>query len=62
MNRKKEKDAQVVTTELVDSICILLGHPETCPHGMPIPPGSVLQTFCQDRTQFGNFSGRIEDG
>jgi DtxR family Mn-dependent transcriptional regulator len=22
-----------------DSICILLGHPRTCPHGKPIPPG-----------------------
>lgn len=22
-----------------DNICILLGHPTTCPHGRPIPPG-----------------------
>ncbi len=22
-----------------DNICILLGHPKTCPHGKPIPPG-----------------------
>ena len=28
-----------VTPELVDSICILLGHPRACPHGMPIPEG-----------------------
>jgi DtxR family Mn-dependent transcriptional regulator len=28
-----------VTAELVDSICILLGHPRSCPHGMPIPKG-----------------------
>ena len=28
-----------VTPELVDSICILLGHPRECPHGMPIPEG-----------------------
>ncbi len=28
-----------VTHELVDSICILLGHPRACPHGMPIPQG-----------------------
>jgi DtxR family Mn-dependent transcriptional regulator len=28
-----------VNPELVDSICILLGHPRTCPHGMPIPEG-----------------------
>lgn len=28
-----------VTPELVNSICILLGHPKECPHGMPIPKG-----------------------
>jgi len=28
-----------------DNICILLGHPKTCPHGKPIPPG----TCCKDR-------------
>jgi len=28
-----------VTPELVDSICILLGHPSVCPHGLPIPQG-----------------------
>ena len=29
----------IITPELVDSICILLGHPKTCPHGSPIPQG-----------------------
>ena len=29
----------IITPELVDSICILLGHPKACPHGMPIPQG-----------------------
>jgi DtxR family Mn-dependent transcriptional regulator len=28
-----------------DNICILLGHPKTCPHGRPIPPGAC----CKDR-------------
>jgi len=32
-----------VTPELVDSICILLGHPRTCPHGMPIPEGQCCR-------------------
>jgi DtxR family Mn-dependent transcriptional regulator len=32
-----------VTAELVDSICILLGHPEKCPHGMPIPQGKCCR-------------------
>lgn len=25
--------------EMVDSVCTLLGHPATCPHGRAIPPG-----------------------
>lgn len=32
-----------VTPELVDSICILLGHPRECPHGMPIPEGQCCR-------------------
>lgn len=30
----------ILAPELVDSICILLGHPKQCPHGSPIPGGS----------------------
>lgn len=37
----------IVTTELVDSICTLLGHPKTCPHGLPIPEGQC----CIDSAQ-----------
>jgi len=33
----------IVTPELVDSICILLGHPKTCPHGMSIPEGQCCK-------------------
>ncbi|MBI5186961.1 MAG: metal-dependent transcriptional regulator [Nitrospinae bacterium] len=29
----------VLAPELVESICILLGHPKKCPHGSPIPEG-----------------------
>jgi len=32
-----------VTPELVDSICILLGHPRECPHGLPIPEGECCR-------------------
>jgi len=28
-----------IRPEMVDGICTLLGHPTTCPHGGPIPPG-----------------------
>jgi len=26
-------------TMLIDKLCSILGHPERCPHGEPIPPG-----------------------
>ncbi len=29
---------------LEDNICILLGHPETCPHGKPIPSGPCCRS------------------
>jgi len=34
----------IVTPELVDGICTLLGHPKECPHGMPIPEGNCCKT------------------
>jgi len=33
----------IINTEVVDSICTLLGHPRECPHGMPIPEGECCQ-------------------
>ena len=29
----------ILSPELTDRICTFLGHPETCPHGSPIPRG-----------------------
>jgi len=29
----------IITDVLVNSICIMLGHPTECPHGLPIPQG-----------------------
>ena len=34
----------VLAEEIADGICILLGHPRTCPHGSPIPPGACCRT------------------
>jgi DtxR family Mn-dependent transcriptional regulator len=34
----------IVNSELVDSICILLGHPRECPHGRPIPEGDCCKS------------------
>ena len=33
----------MLDTESADSICILLGHPRTCPHGRYIPPGECCE-------------------
>lgn len=33
---------------LDEQICILLGHPKTCPHGRPIPPGPCCQRAVTD--------------
>ena len=33
----------MVSQEVTDSICTLLGHPTTCPHGKPIPPGACCK-------------------
>jgi len=29
----------ILSQEATDRICAFLGHPTTCPHGAPIPPG-----------------------
>jgi DtxR family Mn-dependent transcriptional regulator len=34
-----------IRSEMVDSVCTLLGHPLHCPHGDPIPPGPC----CKER-------------
>lgn len=30
--------------ELTDALCTFLGHPTTCPHGQPIPPGGCCSS------------------
>lgn len=37
-----------IATELLDSICTLLGHPKQCPHGNPVPKGDCCK--CSART------------
>jgi DtxR family Mn-dependent transcriptional regulator len=32
-----------LSQEIADSICTLLGHPKTCPHGHAIPPGDCCR-------------------
>jgi Mn-dependent DtxR family transcriptional regulator len=33
------KFEHILSAEATDKICTFLGHPRTCPHGSPIPPG-----------------------
>jgi len=35
----------ILSTEATDSVCTLLGHPPTCPHGKAIPPGDCCGAF-----------------
>jgi DtxR family Mn-dependent transcriptional regulator len=32
-----------IREEMLDGVCTLLGHPSTCPHGRPIPPGKCCE-------------------
>jgi len=34
----------ILSPEATDSVCTLLGHPPTCPHGKSIPPGDCCGT------------------
>jgi DtxR family transcriptional regulator, Mn-dependent transcriptional regulator len=35
----------ILSPEATDSVCTLLGHPPTCPHGKPIPQGACCSAF-----------------
>lgn len=37
----------ILSTEVAESICTLLGHPKQCPHGSPIPKGSCCEKISQ---------------
>jgi putative ABC transport system ATP-binding protein len=41
------KFEHIISPELDQRICAFLGHPRTCPHGNPIPPGDC----CDHKTQ-----------
>ncbi len=36
---------------LDENVCTLLGHPKTCPHGKPIPPGRCCQKSAKEAAQ-----------
>lgn len=34
----------IIDTDLINALCTLLGHPRTCPDGLPIPPGECCRS------------------
>ena len=42
------KFEHILSPEATNSICILLGHPTTCPHGKPIPDGECCHKGAAD--------------
>ncbi len=45
MERQACELEHILSPEATDSVCTLLGHPPTCPHGNPIPPGPCCGTY-----------------
>jgi Mn-dependent DtxR family transcriptional regulator len=50
------KFEHILSPGATDKICAFLGHPRTCPHGAPIPPGpccgaSRLELSAEELTQ-----------
>jgi len=43
------KFEHILSTEATDKICTFLGHPRTCPHGAPIPPGPCCERDLMSR-------------
>jgi len=39
---------KALTPQAVEGICAFLGHPPTCPHGRPIPPGDCCRLFLKE--------------
>ncbi|MBI3012569.1 MAG: FeoA domain-containing protein [Elusimicrobia bacterium] len=37
----------IISPEVAESICTLLGHPQQCPHGSPIPPGKCCEKVAE---------------
>lgn len=42
------KMEHILSEELTDSVCTFLGHPQTCPHGKPIPRGECCKKYRVD--------------
>jgi putative ABC transport system ATP-binding protein len=50
------KFEHILSPEATEKICTFLGHPRTCPHGAPIPPGQC----CDAGTRFDEVMKRLK--
>jgi len=48
------KFEHILSREATDKICRFLGHPLTCPHGAPIPPGPCCPRTSANLSRFGS--------
>jgi energy-coupling factor transporter ATP-binding protein EcfA2 len=47
------KFEHILSPEATDKICTFLGHPRTCPHGAPIPPGPCCNNVVSSKQILG---------
>ena len=56
------KFEHILSPEATDKICTFLGHPKTCPHGAPIPPGKCCGDIAEsDRSRGALARSRASD-
>src|SRR2546422_5965967 len=53
------KFEHILSPEATDKICTFLGHPRTCPHGAPIPPGACHVGIDRKSTRLNSSHGYI---
>jgi len=56
------KFEHILSPEATDKICTFLGHPPTCPHGAPIPPGPCCQLKVSVETVVGAERAGVKTG
>src|SRR5579862_4844718 len=55
------KFEHILSPEATDKICTFLGHPRTCPHGAPIPPGPCCGRSAENAARAFSGSARSSD-
>src|SRR3989442_862397 len=53
------KFEHILSPEATDKICTFLGHPRTCPHGAPIPPGACCGKELHSASLVAGRQGRV---